>query len=68
MTKKCDEYQHLYTIQYNTIKGSIFSIMTSSNQFQPHLHTMLASSANKCKLFTVFNGGIHFNVYTPNAC
>ena len=65
---KCDEYQHLYTIQYNTIKGSIFSIMTITNQFQPHLHKMLASSANKYKLITVIDGGIHFNVYTANAC
>ncbi len=63
---KCDEYQHLYTIQYNTIKGSIFSIMTITNQFQPH--KMLASSAIKCKFITVIDGGIHLNVYTANAC
>ena len=65
---KCNEYHHLYTIHYNTIKGSIFSIMTITNQFQPHLHKMLALSANKCKLITVIDGGIHFNVYTANAC
>ena len=65
---KCNEYHHLYTIHYNTIKGSIFFIMTITNQFQPHLHKMLASSANKYKLITVIDGGIHFNVYTANAC
>ena len=55
-------------IQYNIYnQGQHFSIMTITNQYQPHLHKMLASSAKKCKLITVIDGSIHFNLYTANA-